>query len=331
MTKNTESNKEEYIGYLKYSGKSVENGFLDTRKSAEALLGFDEILRYFISKENPDLKNIEYEIPVRVKKGTWGIWIPAGIGAWFTVKYLGSIAEKAGSDGFFETGPSTDIVKMFKGSIKAMQWSVKIGSHVGTFAKRKFENAKIKQGKGDPVIGIPNEQGKILDVPKKYFDMYIKCPDKIFSKNASLIEQKRTLEIGVFENGVEEKVLITEKEKPIFYTKSDKEETVLFPELKHNQLVELEGSITRGNEKTNTIGFEYKGHILTCKPKNGNIAVFKNKIISQLENHFFPLIKMVGVIDRTDENNLFKNPRPQVIFNNIIQLEKYGNKPSLFK
>ena len=40
--------EEKYIGYLKYSGKSVEDGLMDARKSAEALLGFDEVLRYFI-------------------------------------------------------------------------------------------------------------------------------------------------------------------------------------------------------------------------------------------------------------------------------------------
>lgn len=324
------NDEEKYIGYLKYSGKSVEDGFLDTRKSAEALLGFDEVLRYFISEENPEFKNIDYEIPVRIKKGTWGIWVPAGIAAWFAVKYAGSLAEKAGSDGFFETGPSKDIQKMFKSSIMAAQWAIKIGSHVGTLTRRKFEDAKIKQLKDKSIIAIPNDQGKILDVPKKYFDVYVKCPNKLFAKNASIIEQERILEVGVFEDGAEEKVFVTEREKSIFYTKEEDEEEVLFPELKHNQHVELEGSITRGNEKTNTIGFEYSGHILTCKPENGNIATFKNKIISQLENHFFPPIKIIGKIDRTDENHLFKNSRPQVIFTDIIPLEKSVKNQSLF-
>jgi hypothetical protein len=43
------------------------------RKSAEALLGFDEMLRYFISKEEPQLSNVPYEIPVNIKKGSWEI------------------------------------------------------------------------------------------------------------------------------------------------------------------------------------------------------------------------------------------------------------------
>ncbi len=166
-------------------------------------------------------------------------------------------------------------------------------------------------------------------VPKKYIDLYLACPEKLFSKNAGIIENERTLEFGVVEDGKEKKVSITEKQKSIFYTKGD-EEDILFPELVHGQSIELEGEITRGNEKTNTLGFEYKGHILTCKPSNGHIVNFKNKIISQLEDHFFPLIKIIGIIDRTDENHLFKEKRPQIIFSDIIPLEKIKKKPSLF-
>lgn len=321
--------EERYIGYLRYSGKYVEDGFLDTRKSAEALLGFDEILRYFISEENPDFKNVDYEIPVRIKKGTWGIWIPIGIGTLLAAQYFNSVAKKAGSDGFFETGPAKDIVKMFQGSIKAAQWMIKVGSHIGTLAKNKFEGVKIKQINQSVIIEIPNEQGELLNVPKKYFDKFTKCPKKLFSKNAYIIEQERILEFGVFENGTEEKVSITEKQKSIFYTKGD-EKDILFPELVHGQSVELEGEITRGNEKTNTLGFEYNGHILTCKPSNGHIVNFKNKIISQLDDRFFPLIKIIGIIDRTDENHLFEEKRPQIIFSDIIPLEKAKKKPSLF-
>jgi hypothetical protein len=293
--------EEKYIGYLKYSGKSVENGILDARKSAEALLGFDEILRFFLLKEHPELVKVDYEIPVKIEQGSWIMYIPTGIIA----IYFASIANKAGSGGFFETGPAKDVEKLFKGSIKAAQWMIKIGSHLGTLAKNKIEGARIKQLSGEVVIEIPNESDKLLNVPKKYFDMFTDCPEKLFSKNANIIEEGKVLELGVFENGVEEKVSITEKEKSIFYKKGEEDDT-LFPELKHGQNIQLEGGITRGNEKTNTLGFEYKGHVLTCRPANGHIVTFKNKVISQLDDHFFPIVKIIGVIDRTDENHLFK-------------------------
>lgn len=330
--------EEKYIGYLKYSGKSVEGGFLDTRKSAEALLGFDEILRFFLIEEDPKLKEINFEIPVRIRKGSWEVVIPeiidklfssTVIGATALTIYASASAKKAAENGILNIGATKDIKATFRFALKAIQWVIKIGSHIGTLTKKKFDNVKIRQIEKETIIDIPNSQGDILSVPKKYFDIYTKCPEKIFSKNASIIEQERILEFGIYENGNEEKISITEKEKSIFFTKSE-DEDVLFPELKHGQEVELKGSITRGNEKTNTIGFEYEGHILTCKPKNGNIAIFKNKIISQLENHFFPPVKIIGIIDRTDENNLFKKPRPQVIFENIIPLEKPENEKSLF-
>ena len=38
----------EYIGLIRYRGKSLKKGYLDARKSAEVLIGFDESLRYFI-------------------------------------------------------------------------------------------------------------------------------------------------------------------------------------------------------------------------------------------------------------------------------------------
>jgi len=330
--------EEKHIGYLKYSGKSVEGGFLDTRKSAEALLGFDEILRFFLIEEDSRLKEVNFEIPVRIRKGSWEavipeiidkLFSPTGIGATTLTIYATASAKKAAEDGVFNIGAAKDIKATFRYALKATQWVIKIGSHIGTLSKKKFDNVKIRQTGKESIIDIPNSHGEILSVPKKYFDIYTKCPEKIFSKNAGIIEQERILEFGVYEDGVEKKVSITEKEKLIFFTKSE-DEDILFPELKHGQNVELEGSITRGNEKTNTIGFEYRGHILTCKPKDGNIAVFKNKIISQLDNHFFPPVKIVGIIDRTDENHLFKNSRPQVIFNDIIPLEKPENKKSLF-
>ncbi|MDD5083344.1 MAG: hypothetical protein PHT88_00205 [Candidatus Moranbacteria bacterium] len=321
----------EFIGYLKYSGKSVEGGFLDARKSAEALLGFDEVLRYFISVGNPDFRNVNYEIPVRVKKGSWGIWIPIGIAL---TQYLNTIAKKAGSDGFFETGPSKDIEKMFRGAVIAAQWVMRIGIHVGDFAKKEFEKTvRIKQVGDDIIIGVPNAEGKILDVPKKYFDIYVKCPEKLFSKNANLIEQDRYLEMGVFQNSEEEKVLVTEKEKNIFYKKDDSDKDILFPELEHGQFVELDGEITRATESTNTIGFRYKDHTLVCTPdKDIAIAIFKNKMISQQKEHLFPRVKIRGIVSRVDKDGFFKERRPQIIFYDIESLEVEANnrKMTLF-
>jgi len=322
------SNRQD-IGYLKYSGKSVEEGLLDARKSAEALLGFDEILRFFVLKEEPSLKSFDFEIPVRIKKGSWEAWIPAAIALWFSKEYLSSFAKSAATEGLFGTGPVKDISKIFKASFKSVQWIIKIASHVRELKKKKFDNAKIEQTSQGTFIKIPNKQNEYLNVPKKYFDLFLTCPANIFSKNAGIIETERTLELGVFENGREEKVSITEKDKYIFFTKPEEDEIVL-PELKHGRSVELDGEITRATESVNTIGFRYQEHIIICKPESGNIAKFKTKIVSLADDHVFSAVKIIGTVDRTDVYGGFKEKRPTIIFVDLISLETETKGQSLF-
>ena len=329
--------EEKYIGYLKYSGKSVEDGLLDARKSAEALLGFDEILRFFLLKEDPALAEIDFEIPVRIKKGSWEALIPETIGGWIlagggivaTTSYLTSVAKKAGTDGFLETGPAKDIKKTFSNSIKGAQWAIRIASHLKNFSKKKLGNAKIQHKGQEITIIIPNEKNEYLEVPQKYWDLFLVCPEKLFSKNVKIIQSERNLEIGVFENGEDKKVSISEEEKSVFCSEDDDEEIIL-PELKHDQFVELEGEITRATESANSIGFRYQNHTIVCKPQSGSIAQFKNKIVSQQDNHLFPKVKIRGRIDRKDKNGEFKEKRPQIFFSEIIPIETDDNRQSLF-
>lgn len=332
--------EEKYIGYLKYYGESsVKDGLLDMRKSAEALVGFDEVLRHFLVIEDPSLLGVEFEIPVRIRKGSWEAVIPeiidkllspTGIMATAGSAYLLATANKAANDGLFQTGVAKDVKATFRAAIKSAQWVIKIGSYVGTLTKKKFENAQIDQSTQE--IKIPNNEGEYLAVPKKYLDLYTSCPEELFSKNASIIESERSLEIGVFEEGKEKKVSITEKEKTIFYRKSDEETgDVLFPELKHGENVELEGEITRGNEKRNTLGFEYQEHILTCKPAQGSsITDFKNQIVSKSPNHIFPKVKIIGTVSRMDENGMITEKRLTIVFSKITPIENVDqNQQSL--
>ncbi len=322
-------NEEEYIGYLKYSGKSVENGLLDIRKSAEALSGFDEILRFFLEREDLSLVGVQFEIPVRIKKGSWEVLVPileklvspeGACGAVVTAYGL-SVANKAGSDGFLESGPAKDIQKSLKAALTAAQWVIKIASHIATFTKKKFEEAKIhRDDKNKVFIDIPNEQGEMLRVEKKYFDLFLKCPEKLFSKNAGLVENDRILALGVYEGKERREVSITEKQKMIFY-REEEPEGILFPELKHGEPVELEGGITRGNEKTNTLGFEYCGHILTCKPARGSITTYKDNIISNDNDRIFLPVRIKGTVSRKDKHGELKEKKPMIVFTDITPIE----------
>lgn len=320
--------QEKYIGYLKYTGESVKDGLLDTRKTAEALLGLDDILRYFISKEDSELISIDYEIPVRIRKGSWEALIPVLMVAWFAKDYLSATAKKAGTDGFLETGIVKDFEKIIKSGLKSAQWVIKIAKHLGAFSTKTKTNLKYTNNNTE--IGIPNTNGEYLYVPIKYWDIFAECPEIIFSKNTLLIEQERILQIGIIENGEPHEVSINSSEKHIFCSENDEDEDILFPELRHGQHVELKGNITRLNIKTNTLGFEYEGHILTCKPEINDLSTFKNKIVSQRIEHIFPNVKIIGSVDRTDKNGSFKEKRPMIIFTDIVQIESKEENGNLF-
>ena len=309
-----------YLGYLKYDGDAVEEGVMDARLSAEALLGFDEAFRYFVQKEKPSWRNEDLNFPVRIEKGCWQILIPAGL-AVFAGYYLKATAEKAGSDGFFETGAAKDLNKILKAAFVSLKWVVKISKHVGAVgSKDKVENAKVPDMDH---VTVFNEAGEPLIVPTEYFKLYCDCPKKLFEKCASVIEEDRELELGSFEAGaVVDSVRVFSNEKSIFFRKKDEESDVLFPELEHGMPVELEGEITRATESENTLGFRYQGHVLFCKPEHGaKIASFKQRIISQQDNHIFPKVRIVGVIDRKDKNDEFKAHKPCIIFSDIQRIE----------
>jgi len=312
--------EEGYLGYLKYDGKAVEDGIMDACDSATALLGFDEAFRYFIQKENPSWEKEDLNLPVRIERGCWEIMVPAGLTV-FAGYYLKATAEKAGSDGLFETGFAKDLNKVLGAALISFTWVMKISKHVGGVGdKLKLENAKLQDVDNCIVFSDENEP---LIVPRKFFELYQNCPPTLFSKCAKNIDEGRELEIGLFERGeIVDAIRIYPEEKFIFYQEKDDVQEVLFPELEHGMVVELEGEITRVTESENTLGFRYQDHVLSCKPEHGEkIASFKHKIISQQDNHIFPKVKIIGVVDRKDKNDEFKAHRPSIVFSDIQRIE----------
>lgn len=126
-----------------------------------------------------------------------------------------------------------------------------------------------------------------------------------------MIEVERSLVIGVRAGGKIETVRVDERTRHIFYTPSDDSE-VLFPELTHGLSVELEGWVTRGNGRSNTIGFLFQKHVLTCEPAEGNIVRFKK--------HLFLECKIIGTITRADAKGNPKEARPRIIFRDLITI-----------
>lgn len=308
-----------YLGYVKYTGELVEDGILDARKSAKALLGLDHAVRFFTELQNPSLKDIEFEFPVRIKKGTWGILIPDSIvllnlakvaGGIVATTYAANAAKKMAEHDFENIGFKTIIQK----SLKAIQWVAKIGKHFGTLKQKKFSK-NLKWRNNNKEVGIVGINGERLYIPIEFLEYFSSSNSNILSDLAEIIEEKRELVIGINENDNIHEVKISNNDKFIFFQAEDQQE-LLFPELVHGMSVSLEGNTTRGNENTNTIGFRYEGHILTCSPESGSIVKFKECL-------FLPC-KMTGKVSRKDKFGGFNELKPKIIF---ADLEPISYKP----
>lgn len=320
--------KNKYIGYIKYEGESVENGIFDARKSAQSLLGFDQAIRYFAAKEEPYLLDKDYELPVEIKKDSWDIFLPilqqlmtiegaAGIAA---TTYITKSAAKAATDGLFETGFSKDVQKIFQGAILSIQWVVKIAKHVGSFK----QNVQIKHNLEEDKIEIEslNHESPLI-VPRKYFEQYKSCPENILDKLAENITEDRVLKIGTFGQEEIEEVEINETSKSIFYTeqKNKEDDDTICPELQDGDHVELEGTITKVNEKANTLGFQYKDYILTIEPASNNVTEYKGQILSDEKKHIFRKTKISGIVSRIGKRGEFLK-KPRIIFSSLIPIEE---------
>jgi hypothetical protein len=310
--------EQKYLGYLKYDGKLVESGYFDARKSAQALLGFDDSLRYFIYQESSVLRNLEFEIPVKIEKGSWLAYIPHNIQDWIVTAaglgvtaYAGAAAKKMAENDFKDIGLKT----IFKSAFNGIVWVIKIASHLGTMTKKKLDNVKFRNDNEE--IGIVNDNGEILYVPRKYIDLYINCPEKLFAKLAQLVESERELEVALVDSD-SEKVRITYSQKQIFAYDIEEDDEILFPELENGKYVELQGHVTRGNQNTNSIGFLYCDHILSCYPQEGNIIRHKLKLFSAC------LIK--GFVDRLDKKGIMIEKKPRIIFIDLVPIKDTGPK-----
>jgi hypothetical protein len=314
------SNDEKFIGYIRYCGQLVENGLLDARKSAQALLGFDEAVRFFVNCQSSEFKEINFDLPVRIRQGSWEALIPDAI-FWLktaagaaAIAYSIKAAQKMAENDFDNIGLKT----ILKNSLEAIQWVIKIGKHIGTLSIKKFESVKFRNDNTE--IGLPNADGEYLWVPKVYLDFFAKCPSSLLEKMADLVEDERILFIGLFKEGREINERITLPHKKIFSAKDD--DDMLFPELKHGMKVVLDGEVTRGNETSNSIGFKYEEHILTAYPRTGSVVRYKPSL--------FLKAQITGTINRAEDSGGFNAKRPKIIFTNIVPIENDTKSLPLF-
>jgi hypothetical protein len=185
------------IGFLRYEADYIENGIFDARKSAQALLGFDELMKYFIKKEASELSNVDFSLPVKIREGSWEVLIPDNVadivklvqGTALGV-YLLQIAKKAATDGLLETGPIKDVKKIFQWALKAIQWCIKVRKH----SKGGKITEILDRSTDSVVLDVEGEQ---LVVPIEIYLIYQHLPTGIFSKVSSVIDDKTEMVLGV--------------------------------------------------------------------------------------------------------------------------------------
>lgn len=306
--------EEKYLGYIKYDGPLVEDGLMDGRKQAQALIGFDTAVRYFISKIAPDLQSLDFEIPVRIRKGSWEALIPETVAGWAqaglgvaATAYFTKAAQKMAEKDFSDFG----FKDIFRASLDGLKWFARIGKHMGDVSIRKFSDVRFDSSNG--LIGIMNAQGEILYVPKHVLELYSQCPANILENIAANITHGRSLVIGSVEDDVLDEVTIDSSEKHIFCQDEEEEEDeILFPELEHGAEVVLEGEITRENKTSNSMGFKYNDHILTSYPEIGSIVQYKHLIFSEC--------RLYGRVSRLDKRGRLNAKRPKLIFRHLEEI-----------
>lgn len=317
------SHEESFIGYIKYEGELVADGLMDARKQAKALVGLDAAIRFLIAKQSPDLKNLDYEIPILVKKGSWEMLIPSTVAEWTQTglgiaitAYLTTAANKMATKDFENFGTAD----LFKKSIDTIKWFVKIVKHVGDATIKSFENVTFKEG--NRIIGIKNNQGEVIYVAKDILDLYIQCKPTLLDSLSSNVTSGRELVIATKIDGIIEEVRITKEEKYLFCSEDNiSEDEILFPDLIHGEKVELDGEVTRENKTTNSMGFKYNGHILTAHPSDRNIVPYKR--------FMFLKCRIVAHVDRTADDGSTTSNRPKLIFHHIEAINEQSQ--DLFK
>lgn len=304
--------EEGQLGYVKYSGELVKDGYLDARKSALALLGLDEAVRFFVFQQAPELRTTDFEFPVKVKKGSWEIVI-GGI----LLAYGAKAAQKMAENDFKDIG----LKDVFKKALSAIQWMIRIGKHMGDVTIKKFENVKFKDN--NSLIGIKNSQGDFLYVPKEFLEFYASASPTLLKKITEVVEEERTLSVGIYDGNAVIEETVTRRHRQIFTNEVEEPGEVIFPDLEHGHAVILEGELTRGNETSNTVGIGYRGHILTGIPEVGSIVRFKSSL--------FLRCRVYGRVSREDEKGRLDARRPRIIFTRIESLESDDDYHQLFK
>lgn len=305
---------EEYedVGFIRYSGKDVEDGIIDAGGAGSALLGLDEAIRYFNTRQSPDFAALEYDIPIQTRKGSWEAVVMGSVvavGGVFAIGYAKKAGEKLAENDFKDV----NMKDVLRKSMAAIHYLARLIVH--TQQTRGWESARFAMSDPTNAIAIPNEDGKVLEVPVEFFQWYQNIPPRLLTRMTAVVRPERALSIGANVGKSVKIVKISERDKYLFEDREVEEELddILFPEMVHGSVISIVGRLIRGNEASNSLGLEYEGHVINCVPAVGSIRQYKAALF--LKCH------VQGRINRHAKNRFVSERRPTIILGSVKPLE----------
>lgn len=309
---------EDNTGFIRVDDDSIVNGTIDIDSVENIVKGTREALTFFIKAQDGEFaKEKSLNFPVRTREGCWELLLPAigyagGIVTGAVAKGMSAYATRYGTLAADKKFAEKDLQDIYKQAFINLQAVIKIAQHLDTISNKKSLDLKqINMNTGKALL--VNDKGNGITVTLDEVKIFSACPDKILRSIATVVTDRRTVSIGYQFNGMVSQETIDIDSKEIFAPEEDPGEPVL-PELQDGQHVKLVGFVRRGNQKTNTLGFEYGGHVITCEPN-------RKLITGYIEQHYRKC-EMTGVVVRTSKSEIAegKTDRPRVIFDDLILL-----------
>lgn len=304
------------VGFFLYEGDGLASGAVDARAGGLALIGIDECIRHFAERKNPALQRHGYELPVRTQEGSWEV-ILLGLGTLFAGPYVIKAAQTMAANDFKDTGLKDAI----RTSAQALVYLVRLIKHKrGDF---DLKSEKISWDMKKEVALIENADGEKVEIPAEFMKWYSSLPRSALKNIAYGVKEGISLTIGA--ETAERKYITTSitREEKLFFGFPEEEEPTefIFPELANGDEALLQGRLTRGNEQTNTVGLEYRGHILNCVPQVGNVNRYKTLLFTECV--------VSGVITRFPRGGVRPERKPTVIISEIRQVPPSQMQDSL--
>src|SRR5690606_2797657 len=222
--------------------------------------------------------------------------------------YVIKAAQTMAANDFKDTGLKDAI----RASAQALVYLVRLIKHKRGDVDLKKE--KISWDMKKEVALINNADGETLEIPAEYLEWYSSLPRNALNNLAYGGKERATRTIGA---ETSERTYITTsitREERILFGFPEEEEPAefLFPELANGDEVLLQGRLTRGNEQTNSMGLEYRGHILNCVPQVGNVNRYKTLLFTECV--------VSGVISRFPRGGVRPERKPTVVISDIRQV-----------